>query len=111
MSEITQAIGVRLRQYRLKAGLSQEKLAERAVLHPTYIGQIERGEKNLTIDSLLRITQALSLPLSQLFEHIGGENDGGPPSQIYDLAASLPAREQELLLGIVRDICRLRGEK
>ena len=45
MSELSKQIGERLRSLHLTAGLTQEHLAERADLHTTYIGQLERGEK------------------------------------------------------------------
>ncbi|MFQ9454518.1 MAG: helix-turn-helix domain-containing protein [[Ruminococcus] lactaris] len=45
MSEIAKFIGQRIRNYRTQQNLSQEKLAEMAGCHPTYIGQLERGEK------------------------------------------------------------------
>ena len=44
MSEIAKTIGQRVRNYRIDKGLSQEKLAELSGCHPTYIGQVERGE-------------------------------------------------------------------
>ena len=50
MSDIAKTVGKRLRSYRQAQSLSQERLAEMAGLHPTYIGQVERGEKNLTIN-------------------------------------------------------------
>ena len=43
MSDIAKAVGQRIRNYRTKKGLSQEKLAELSGCHPTYIGQLERG--------------------------------------------------------------------
>lgn len=49
MSAMTKLIGLRIRNYRIQSGLNQEQLAELAGCHPTYIGQIERGEKNATI--------------------------------------------------------------
>ena len=52
MSEIAKIIGQRLRCYRIQSGLSQEKVAERSGCHPTYIGQVERGEKNATLESI-----------------------------------------------------------
>lgn len=52
MSYICENIGERLRRKRLDVGYTQEHLAELADLHPTYIGQVERGEKNITIESL-----------------------------------------------------------
>lgn len=61
-----------IRINRIQSGLNQEQLAELAGCHPTYIGQIERGEKNATIESILKITKALKISLSQLFENIDG---------------------------------------
>ncbi len=71
MSEIAKTIGFRIRNYRTQKGLSQEKLAEAAGCHPTYIGQIERGEKNATLESIEKISSAMCVPLSKLFEKIG----------------------------------------
>ena len=63
MSELSVIIGQRIRNYRIQNNLSQEKLAELASCHPTYIGQLERGEKNATIESIARISSALDIPL------------------------------------------------
>jgi transcriptional regulator with XRE-family HTH domain len=53
--------GETIRSYRKSAGMSQEKLAERADLHHNYVGEIERGEKAATIDTLLKIAKALGV--------------------------------------------------
>ena len=71
MSEISKAIGHRIRNYRTAQGLSQERLAELAGCHPTYIGQIERGEKNATIESIEKVAAALNVSLEKLFEKLG----------------------------------------
>ena len=55
MSEITTIVGQRLRLRRQELGYSQELTSEKAGLHPTYIGQVERGEKNATIESIEKI--------------------------------------------------------
>ena len=52
MSDIAKILGQRIRNYRTSKGLSQEKLAELSGCHPTYIGQLERGEKNATVESV-----------------------------------------------------------
>jgi transcriptional regulator with XRE-family HTH domain len=52
---------------RKEAGLSQEKLAERADLHPNYIGEVERGEKTISVDALLRISKALRCSVTTFF--------------------------------------------
>ena len=75
MSKIAKIIGQRIRNYRTKLGLSQEKLAELSGCHPTYIGQLERGEKNATLESIEKISIALDLPLSKLFENLGGSKN------------------------------------
>ena len=72
MSEIAKFIGQRIRNYRTQQNLSQEKLAEMAGCHPTYIGQLERGEKNATLESVEKIASALNIPLSRLFEKLDG---------------------------------------
>ena len=55
--------GVRLRLAREVMGLSQELLAEKAGLHRTYIGQVERGERNISVDSMERLAEAVGLQL------------------------------------------------
>ena len=56
---IRKLVGLRIRKLREDKGWSQEKLAEKADLHRTYIGQVERGEKNIGIENLVRIAQAI----------------------------------------------------
>jgi transcriptional regulator with XRE-family HTH domain len=58
--------GRKLRHAREEMSLSQEVLAEKAGLHRTYIGQVERGERNISIDSMERLAEAVSLPLWEM---------------------------------------------
>lgn len=110
MSILTQTIGCRLRRYRQERGYSQEALAELAGLHPTYIGQVERGEKNVTIDSLAKISGALGVPLSQLFE-VAEEARVAEnwPRRAYDLLSACPVRHQERLYRVLAEIAALTG--
>lgn len=64
--EILEKFGERVREERLKQGLSQEALAEKAGVHRTYIGMIERAEKNITLINIQRIAIALDIPLGEL---------------------------------------------
>lgn len=65
-SKATALFGERVRQYRHALGISQEKLAERTDLHWSYIGQVERGQRNLTLHSIVRIAEALSVDPADL---------------------------------------------
>ena len=67
--------GAHLRELRQQRGLSQERLAELAGLHRTYLGGIERGERNVSLINLVAIANALDLSLTALFEGLG---DGQP---------------------------------
>lgn len=60
--------GETIRSYRKKVGMSQEKLAEKADLHHNYIGEVERGEKAATIDTILKIAKALGVHPGHLFD-------------------------------------------
>jgi len=66
---IAKIIGERLRAYRIQKGWSQEILAEKAELHHTYIGQLERGEKNATIESIYKVTSRCRLCLKIYHHH------------------------------------------
>lgn len=89
---IAYEIGQRIRYYRKKNHLTQEQLAELCNFHPTYIGQLERGEKNATLESIYKVSQSLNLPLSQLFENIEQSENSTDniPFQIYQQLLKLP---------------------
>lgn len=70
------ALGFRIRALRTERGWSQEGFADRCGLDRTYIGGIERGERNLAVLNLLRITRTLGVTVGELFGGIsGGEVD------------------------------------
>ena len=61
------SFGLKVKELRKQKNISQEKLAELAGLHRTYIGMIERGEKNLTILNIEKIALALNVKIIDLF--------------------------------------------
>ena len=63
-----QRFGARLRELRLASGLSQEELAARASLHRTYVGSVERGERNISIENIYALARALNLNVRCLFD-------------------------------------------
>lgn len=63
---ISLAFGVVVRKHRQASGLSQEALAEKASIHHTHVGLIERGERNASLDVAYRVARALGFTLSAL---------------------------------------------
>lgn len=106
MSDIAKILGQRIRNYRTAKGLSQEKLAELSGCHPTYIGQIERGEKNATIESIEKISAALNISLSKLFEKLGAQENGtcNIPLECYEFLSAKTKKEQEHIYRILLEI-------
>jgi transcriptional regulator with XRE-family HTH domain len=67
MTEINKQVGNKIRIFRKKKGWTQEQLAFEADLHRAYIGQIERGEKNIGLQNLEKISKALNIDVKKLF--------------------------------------------
>lgn len=59
--------GTRLRNLRNERGYSQEELAERAGLHRNYVGGVERGERNVALENIVKLAKALAVKPSELF--------------------------------------------
>lgn len=70
MSETLKLVGTRIRDIRRANGLSQEALAEKAGFNPSYIGFIERAERNISLKNLDKIASALNVGVNQLFTYI-----------------------------------------
>ena len=108
METIMNIVGQRLRAFRQKKKMTQEELAEKADLHPTYIGQVERGEKNLTLISLEKILAALEISFTDLFEHIEPNPDHDSPAALcYELVNRKTPRQQAALHRILQEIDQL----
>ena len=109
MSEIAKTVGQRIRNYRTQL---QEKLAELSGCHPTYIGQLERGEKNATLESIEKISNALGVTLSKLFEMMGGAEDNTTdiPRQCYEFIAAKTPTEQEQIYKILIEMDKYKNK-
>ncbi|RPK24452.1 helix-turn-helix domain-containing protein [Paenibacillus xylanexedens] len=71
--EVLKLVGARIRALRKERGYSQESLGEKGGFHFSYIGQIERGEKNVSLVNLAKIAESLEVNLIQLFAYIEEE--------------------------------------
>ncbi|WP_338378806.1 helix-turn-helix transcriptional regulator [uncultured Flavobacterium sp.] len=67
-SKILIKFGERVREVRIEKGLSQEQLAHIADVHRTYIGMIERAEKNITLINIEKIAKALDINITELLK-------------------------------------------
>ena len=74
---ILKVFGSNARHLRLKRKFTQERLAELSGLHPNYIGGIERGERNLSLVNIVRLTRALQCRISDLFRGVATSNMSG----------------------------------
>ena len=63
-------MGENVRSHRVRQGYSQERLAELSGLHRTYVGGVERGERNVSVVNLARLAKALGLTASDLLEGV-----------------------------------------
>lgn len=68
--DILKKLGSNIREQRTKLDLSQEMLAYNADIHRTYIGAVERGEKNVSFKNLYKISKALNITVSELTKKI-----------------------------------------
>ena len=71
-SALIRAFAKNVRRLRIAAGLSQEALAEQAGLHRTYIGSIERAERNVSLENVEKLAHALRVPATELLKAVGG---------------------------------------
>lgn len=83
-------LGQRVRELRKQRGLSQEALGNQSELSGKFIGEVERGEKSISIDSLYKVSVALRVPLSHL-------------TNVGTSKRSVPTREAEKILALVLD--------
>jgi CheY-like chemotaxis protein/DNA-binding XRE family transcriptional regulator len=94
--DVKTTFGASVRAWRKRLGISQEILAERANLHRTYVSDVERGARNLSLESITRMAQALEIPVAELFPYPLPESSTGsaaaslaPPSHAPELVEIL----------------------
>lgn len=112
MSDIGVMIGDNIRTLRKAKGLSQEQLALRADINASYMGQVERGEKNPTIDVLSKIASALGTPLEKIVQIDANEMSSEEASRYADKIAhqitGLSLKEQEVVYKFVKQLVQFR---
>ena len=72
MTDVLERFGLHMRKVRTKAGVSQEKLAELAGLHRTYVSSVERGKRNISLLSIDKLASALDVSLREMMPTASG---------------------------------------
>lgn len=96
-SDLLKSLGFRIRTLRNARGMSQEKLAEAAGVHPTYISDIELGKTKVNVCIINQIAKALGLRLSELFE-VAAEVDDESVTLFVSQVRGLDDRQRKVFL-------------
>jgi transcriptional regulator with XRE-family HTH domain len=91
-------IGARIKEIRVKKGMTQEQLSEKMGINPKYLSSIERGKENPTLDTLIKVAQSLDVDMGQIFTLVQIED----PAKCKSLAVSLlnKADEEQIKLAV-----------
>lgn len=112
MSEIAEIIGQRIREYRTAKGISQEELSHRSNMHTSHLGQLERGEKSATLDSVEKIVDALDITFEELFSFDRVPSDIDEPliERIVSYLRIMTSAEQNDVLRVVKILIRWKDK-
>lgn len=114
MDNIAKVVGDRIRILRTEKGLSQEDLAHKAGVSTSHVGKLERGQKNPSLSSIEKVTNALEITLEDLFKYIQpsfGEFDNTTLSLLINKLATLSVDEQKLMLEHMDSLFKLMKHK
>ena len=95
IGDLKRLFGTAIKGKRSELGISQEELADRAGLHRTYVSDVERGARNLSLESIEKLAQALELSISVLFQRA---RDGAPGNAVEVLLVEDEPLDVELTL-------------
>ncbi len=96
------ALGRRLRQERHKMNWTQEKLAERIEVSDAYIGQIERGERSLSLDTLVKLANQLGVTVDYLLHDSIEVDDDQFMNQVRQIMLDRSPKEKQLALDVIK---------
>ena len=95
-------LGARIREERLKLKLTQAQLAEAIDISDTYMGAIERGERSLTLDTLVRLVNRLGVSVDYLLSDSVSDNDSNIMEQFKQIVDGHPLEEKQMAINVLR---------
>ena len=108
---VRQFLGQRVRELRKQRGLSQQRLGDGSALSGKFIGEVERGEKSISIDSLYKVSVALAVPLSALTDVRPGKRAVVPSQDAEKIFALVSGRHRPGELGRAYEMLRTMLDK
>ena len=97
-------LGERIREERHRLNLTQSALAEDIDISDTYMGQIERGEKSLTLDTLVRLVNRLGVTIDYLLKDYVSDSDPNIMEQFKQITDRQPLERKQLAIKVLRTI-------
>ncbi len=97
-------LGKRIREERLRLNLTQAQLAEAIDISNTYMGAIERGERSLTLDTLVRLVNRLGVTVDYLLSDSVADNDSNIVNQFRQIIAHQPLERKQMAINVLRSI-------
>ena len=97
-------LGERVREGRLRLHLTQAQLAEAVDISDTYMGSIERGERSLTLDTLVRLVNRLGVTVDYLLADAVPETDSNILDQFKQIVDGQPLERKQMALDVLRTI-------
>ena len=97
-------LGRKIREERLKLNLTQAQLAEAIDISDTYMGAIERGERSLTLDTLVRLVNRLGVTVDYLLSDSVSDNDSNIIEQFRQITDCQPLERKQMAINVLRTI-------
>ena len=96
------ALGARIKNKRLERNLTQEQLAEKVELSAVYIGQIERGERKMTIDTLVKLANSLNSSIEELLKDSTSSNVNARLNELVNIAKELDTSDIDKVIDVIK---------
>lgn len=97
-------LGKRIREERLRLNLTQARLAEDVDISDTYMGAIERGERSLTLDTLVRLVNRLGVTVDYMLSDSVSDNDSNIMEQFKQIIDGQPLERRQMAINVLRTI-------
>lgn len=97
-------LGKRIREERQRLNLTQSQLAEAIDISDTYMGAIERGERSLTLDTLVRLVNRLGVTVDYMLADFVSDNDSNIMEQFKQITYNQPLERKQLAIKVLRTI-------